>query len=68
MEYHRHYKGCHIEKYLLKMPSNRIWIDYNKDADALYNNFNMSAKTITYMNLNASNFKDFNLYKPKTKD
>ena len=27
MEYHGHYKGCHIEKYLLKMPSNQIWVD-----------------------------------------
>ena len=54
MEYHGHCKSCHIEKYLLKMPSNRIWIDYDEDADVLYNNFNMSAKTITYMNLNAT--------------
>jgi len=46
------------KKDLLKMPSNRIWIDYDKDADVLYNNFNMSAKTITYMNLKRS-IKDF---------
>jgi uncharacterized protein YuzE len=28
-----------IEKYLLKMPSNRIWIDYDEDADVLYVSF-----------------------------
>jgi len=27
VEYHGHCKSCHIEKYLLKMPSNRIWVD-----------------------------------------
>jgi hypothetical protein len=25
--------------YLLKMPSNRIWIDYDEDADVLYISF-----------------------------
>ncbi len=25
--------------YMLKMPSNRIWIDYDEDADALYISF-----------------------------
>ena len=39
VEYHGHYKGCHIEKYLLKMPSNRIWVDYDEDADVLYISF-----------------------------
>ena len=34
-----YFEGCSIEKYLLKMPSNRIWIDYDEDADVLYVSF-----------------------------
>ncbi|NQE05789.1 hypothetical protein C5S32_07955 [ANME-1 cluster archaeon GoMg1] len=39
MEKHGCHKSCYIEKYLLKMPSNRIWIDYDEDADVLYISF-----------------------------
>ena len=32
-------KKMEFVPYLLKMPSNRIWIDYDEDADVLYISF-----------------------------